>query len=148
MKRYIRSAYVSKTPTTRNEFTRLTKKTNSRKELYDTVHDVMDMLRDAYPSHENANKSDIYLDVVARGRKGNRITAVRFYHNFHGYDGPGNRWRFNKDEALDVMNTAQNIVDRLGISDRCNISIVDGGLGNKDEYLVTIEIAPDPDIFD
>ena len=148
MKRYIRSTYVSTTPTTRNEFTRFSKKTNSRKELYDTVHDVMDMLRDAYPFPENANKSDINLDVVARGRKGNRITAFGFDHNFHGYDALDNRWRFDKNEALDVMNTAQNIVDRLGISDRCNISIVDGGLGNKDEYKVTIEIAPDPDIVD
>ena len=134
MKRYVKADYTSYNFGPRNSKTRSRKQ--KRGELYDRIHDIIEMLGDAY------SDDAIAMNIFARGPKGNRINAFRFESTTETED----RWRFNKEEAEDVMKTALDIVDELGIADRCDVYIVSETILGKLGYNVIIDVALDPNI--
>lgn len=138
MKRYISTSYTSYTSGPRSNRARKQKTSEKRKELYDRVNDIMEMLGDVY------SNDAIAMNVSARGPKGSRINAFRF----ESITKTENRWRFNKEEAEDVMETASDIVDELGIADRCDIYITSETILGKLGYNVIIDVALDSTIVD
>ena len=138
MKRYVRATYTSYTSGPRSKKARESKTSEKRRELYDRVNDIMEMLGDMY------SDDAIAMNVSARGPKGNRITAFRFESTVK----TEGRYRFNKSEAEEVMDSALDAVEELGISDRCNIYIKSETRLGEVGYLVMIDVSLDPDIED
>ena len=140
MKRYIKSNYVSYTSGPRSNRARAAKSSEQRKELYDRVCDIMEALGDAYADDK------ININVTSRGRKGNRLVVFRFESSIK----TEGRYRFNKAEAEDVLETARAIVDQLGLTDRCDAYIIEdedsSRLNGKPAYKVIIDVDLDSSI--
>ena len=138
MKRYIRAGYTSYTSGPRSNRARKAKSSEKRRELYDRVYDIMEALGDVY------SNDAIAMNVSARGSRGSRINAFRFESTT---DTEG-RYRFNEEEAKDVMESALDVINELGIADRCDVYIESEIINGKKGYNVNIDVALDPTIVD
>ena len=115
MKRWIHASISNFSSKPRNERTR-SMKSPERAELYDIQNDILEAL-DAETDGQN-----LCLNVLPRGKKGNRIDIFR---DELEYDEDGNEAiRFtNKSYVDSIVSKIENIVDRLGYSDRVEVKV-------------------------